>query len=40
MGPHSRQEVARRAGVDPDYIDRLVELGLLTPWHGGRVLAV
>ncbi len=34
MGPHSRQEVARRAGVDPDYVDRLVELGLLTPGTG------
>jgi adenylate cyclase len=28
---YSRQEVAQRAGVDPDYIDRLVELGILTP---------
>jgi class 3 adenylate cyclase len=27
----SRQEVAQRAGVDPGYIDRLVELGILTP---------
>src|SRR6266545_3630562 len=34
VGPHSRQEVARRAGVDPDYVDRLVELGLLTPGTG------
>ena len=31
MGEHSRQEVARRAGVDPDYVDRLVELGILRP---------
>jgi adenylate cyclase len=28
---YSRQEVARRAGVDPGYVDRLVELGILTP---------
>jgi len=31
---HSRQEVAQRAGVDPDYVDRLVELGILTPGTG------
>jgi adenylate cyclase len=31
---YSRQEVARRAGVDPDYLDRLVELGILTPGAG------
>jgi adenylate cyclase len=31
---YSRQEVARRAGVDPDYVDRLVELGILTPDAG------
>jgi class 3 adenylate cyclase len=31
VGEHSRQEVARRAGVDPEYVDRLVELGILTP---------
>jgi adenylate cyclase len=28
---HSRHEVARRAGVDADHIDRLVELGILLP---------
>jgi adenylate cyclase len=28
---YSRQEVAQRAGVDPDDVDRLVELGILTP---------
>jgi len=28
---YPRQEVARRAGVDPEYVDRLVELGILTP---------
>jgi adenylate cyclase len=30
----SRDEVARRAGVDPVYVDRLVELGILTPGQG------
>jgi class 3 adenylate cyclase len=33
---YPRQEVAQRAGVDPDYIDRLVELGILTPDTGGE----
>jgi adenylate cyclase len=28
---YSRQEVAQRAGVDLGYVDRLVELGILTP---------
>jgi adenylate cyclase len=31
---YSRQEAARRAGVDPDYVDRLVEVGILTPGPG------
>jgi adenylate cyclase len=31
---YSRHEVAQRAGVDPDYVDRLVELGILTPGVG------
>ena len=35
MSGYTRQEVAQRAGVDPDYLDRLVELGLLTPDAGG-----
>ena len=34
MGQHSRQEVAERAGVDPGYVDRLVELGILKPGSG------
>ncbi len=34
MGQFSRQEVAERAGVDPDYVDRLVELGILRPGSG------
>jgi adenylate cyclase len=31
---YTTQEVAQRAGVDPDYVDRLVELGILTPAAG------
>jgi adenylate cyclase len=31
---YTKQEVAQRAGVDPDYLDRLVELGILTPAAG------
>jgi adenylate cyclase len=31
---HTRNEVAQRAGVDPGYVDRLVELGILTPAAG------
>ena len=31
MSGYTRQEVAQRAGVDPGYVDRLVELGILTP---------
>jgi len=31
MSEYSRQEIAKRAGVDPDYVDRLVEFGILTP---------
>jgi adenylate cyclase len=31
---YTRQQVTQRAGVDPDYVDRLVELGLLTPAAG------
>ena len=34
MSGYLRQEVAQRAGVDPDYVDRLVELGILTPAAG------
>ena len=34
MSGYTRQEVAQRAGVDPDYVDRLVELGVLTPAGG------
>ena len=34
VGQYSRQEVAARAGVDPEYVDRLVELGFLTAGSG------
>ena len=30
----SKQDVADRAGVDPGYVDRLVELGILKPGSG------
>src|SRR3954462_7072260 len=36
VGEHSREEVARRAGVDPAYVDRLVELGILRPGTEGK----
>jgi adenylate cyclase len=32
---YPRQQVAQRAGVDPEYVDRLVELGILSPATGG-----
>jgi class 3 adenylate cyclase len=34
VGQHSRQEVAGKAGVDPSYVDRLVQLGILEPESG------
>jgi adenylate cyclase len=34
VGGLTRQEVARRAGVDSEYVARLVELGILTPGEG------
>ena len=34
MGQYSRQEVAGKAGVEPDYVDRLVELGILRAGSG------
>jgi adenylate cyclase len=36
MGGLSRQEVADRAGVDPTFVDRLVELGILLADDDGR----
>src|SRR5215207_6620061 len=34
VNEHSRQEVARKAGVDPAYVEGLVELGILKPGPG------
>jgi adenylate cyclase len=34
VGERARQEVARRAGVDPESVDRLVDLGILRPGTG------
>jgi hypothetical protein len=34
VSQYSRNEVAKRAGVEPDYVDRLVELDILTPGAG------
>jgi class 3 adenylate cyclase len=34
VGEHSREEVARRAGVDSEYVDRLVECGIVRPGPG------
>ena len=34
MGELTREEVARRAGVDPEHVDQLVELGILRPGAG------
>jgi adenylate cyclase len=34
VNEHSRQEVAQRAGVHPDYVDRLIALGIIRP--GGQ----
>jgi len=31
VSQYSREGAARKAGVDPEYVDRLVELGILTP---------
>ncbi len=39
MGEHSREETARRAGVDPGYVDRLVELGIVRPDEDDRFSA-
>src|SRR5918999_5570962 len=35
VAEHSRQEVAQRAGVELEYVDRLVELGILRTGIGG-----
>ncbi len=36
MSGYLRHDVAHRAGVDTDYVERLVELGILVPGEGGR----
>jgi adenylate cyclase len=36
VGGFSVQDVADRAGVDPGYVDRLVELGIVEPGSGDR----
>lgn len=36
VNEHVRSNVASKAGVEPDYVDRLVELGMLTPDDDGR----
>jgi hypothetical protein len=39
VGEYSRQEAAGRAGVGTDDLDRLVELGILTPDDGAQFSA-
>jgi adenylate cyclase len=33
---YSREDAARRAGVEPQYVDRLVDLGIIAPAEPGR----
>ena len=37
MGQYTRTEAAVRSGVDLAYVDRLIELGILTPDEEGRL---
>ena len=39
MGGLSRQDVALRAGVDSDYVDRLVELGIMYRYERSGVFS-
>ena len=39
MGEYSRQEAAERAGISLDELNRLVEVGILTPGEGDRLTA-
>ena len=39
MNRISRREVAERAGVDPDYVDPLVDAGALVPAEDGSFSA-
>jgi len=36
VSEYQRHEVAERAGVEPEFIDRLVDLGILSPGQGDR----
>jgi adenylate cyclase len=38
MAEYSRAEAANRAGVDPGFVDQLIELGIIAP-HGGDLLS-
>jgi hypothetical protein len=38
VGEHSRVDVATKAGLELDFVDRLVELGILTPGPGDLFL--
>ena len=35
---YAGEDVAERAGVEPSYVDRLVELGILAPEAAGSIL--
>ena len=37
MATYSRAEAAKRSGLDPGYIDRLIELGIITPGAGDEL---
>jgi adenylate cyclase len=37
MAEYSRAEAANRAGVDPGYVDQLIELGIVTPDAGDQL---
>jgi adenylate cyclase len=38
VSDYSRQDIAERAGVDPEYVSRLVELGILSPGPDDRFI--
>jgi hypothetical protein len=37
MAEYSRPEAAKRAGFEPAYLDRLIELGIIAPGAGDRL---
>jgi hypothetical protein len=37
VAEYSRPEAAKRAGVEPAYLDRLIELGIIAPGAGDRL---